>query len=212
MPIYRGPDGKIIEEKTRKVQDQAQPTRKVGTAAQASASPLNDEEKTRRLDEPPAAKAKESAAKAKAAVADDERTRLASANLRSATHTGTEKEDALNNPVVGWLVIIDGPGKGSSHQLGFGANPIGRAESERVSLDFGDSEISRHSHALLTYDPRGNTFYLQNGNSLNLTYLNDEPVLSPCILEAHSKIQLGKTTLCFIPLCTQKFNWQETLS
>ncbi len=213
MPIYRGPDGKIIEERTRKVQDRTSPTRKVASADQA-ADPLQDEEKTRRLDEPAAAPA----AKAKAAVSttpagEDERTRLAGAALRKAAankQSAQEEEDAFSDPVVGWLAVIDGPGKGSSHRLGFGANPIGRAEGERVRLDYGDNEISRHGHALLTYDPRGNTFYLQNGSSLNLTYLNGEPVLSPCTLKARSRIQLGRTTLCFIPLCADDFNWQES--
>ena len=41
-------------------------------------------------------------------------------------------------PVVGWVVVIDGPGKGRSRELTFGMNTIGRASGNRVVLDFGE--------------------------------------------------------------------------
>ena len=73
------------------------------------------------------------------------------------------------HPVTGWLVVVDGPGKGSATQLGFGHNTIGRGPAMRVRLDFGDRKISRDTHATLTYDPKGNAFYLQQGK--NLAYI-----------------------------------------
>ena len=39
------------------------------------------------------------------------------------------------------------PGKGKSHDLGYGLNGIGRADSERISLNYGDEEISREGHS-----------------------------------------------------------------
>lgn len=110
-------------------------------------------------------------------------------------------------PVVGWLVVTDGPGRGRSLQLGYGANAIGRNETERVSLNFGDEEISRKSHALLVYDGKNRKFYLQHGEGTNLTYLGNEPVLQPTQLHGREMIGVGNTKLCFIPFCGTEFEW-----
>jgi len=109
------------------------------------------------------------------------------------------------HPVTGWLVVVDGPGKGSAAQLGFGHNTIGRGPAMRVRLDFGDRKISRDTHATLTYDPKGNAFYLQQGK--NLAYIEDKPVLNPVRLEAGALIGLGDTTLRFVPFCDDAFSW-----
>src|SRR5437016_3540214 len=46
-------------------------------------------------------------------------------------------------PVVGWLVIVNGPGKGRSLTLGHGINDIARSSEARIPLNFGDNEIAR---------------------------------------------------------------------
>lgn len=115
--------------------------------------------------------------------------------------------DPMADPVVGWLVIIDGPGKGSHLRLGNGQNSIGRGAGERVQLDFGDDRISRNNHAVLTFDPRGMTFFIQQGTGTNLAYVNNSPVLAPTALEAMNEILLGETTLLFVPLCGKDFSW-----
>lgn len=117
--------------------------------------------------------------------------------------------DAMADPVVGWLVIIDGPGKGNYLKLGNGQNSIGRGTTERIRLDFGDEQISRANHATLTYDPRGRTFYIQQGHGTNLAYLDDSPVLAPAKLSAGNRITLGETTLLFVPLCGESFSWND---
>lgn len=115
--------------------------------------------------------------------------------------------DPMADPVVAWLVVTDGPGKGNYLKLGNGQNSIGRASGERVRVDFGDEQISRSNHAVLTFDPRGNTFFIQQGSGTNLAYLNNEPVLAPTALSAMSEIVLGETTLLFVPLCGEQFSW-----
>ena len=87
-------------------------------------------------------------------------------------------------------------------------NGIGRNSDQRVSLDFGDEEISRESHALLTYDTKGRKFYLQHGGGVNLTYVGDSPVLQILELKGREIISIGKTNLCFIPFCGAEFEWQ----
>ena len=117
-----------------------------------------------------------------------------------------------NQPVVGWLVIVEGAGKGISKPLYHGVNTIGRAEDQTISLKFEadhDDEIARDGHAKLTYDPKGKTFYIQHGEASNLTYLNDAPLLEPKPLQSHDQITIGKTRLLFIPLCNDKFDWDN---
>ena len=118
-------------------------------------------------------------------------------------------EDAMDDPIAGWLVVVDGPGKGQFCRLGYGLNTLGRGGDSRVRIDFGDNEISREAHATLTYDPKGRKFYLQHGGGLNLTYVGDEPVLSPTPLEGLQHIVLGRTTFRFIALCGPDFDWQD---
>ena len=109
--------------------------------------------------------------------------------------------------VVGWVVIVKGPGKGRSVELGFGANTIGRNPDQQVCLNFGDENISRSRHATIVFDPKGLRFYLQPGESRNLTYLKGVPVLAPAELFGGEDIELGETTLRFVPFCSQDFSW-----
>ncbi len=119
-------------------------------------------------------------------------------------------EDPVDGPVVGWLVVLEGPGRGRSVTLGYGMNPIGRDTSNRISLPFGDQSISRHKHATITYEPRAKKYYIQHGESNNLTYLGEEPVLAPALLEGGELIRLGdNTVLKFVPLCGEDFDWED---
>ena len=121
-----------------------------------------------------------------------------------------ESSQSHDAPVAGWLVVVDGPGKGRAREIVPGRNVVGRGAGNDISLDFGDSQISRDKHAVISYDPRGRRFYIQHGEGANLTYLNDQPVLSPCELEALSRITLGDTVLRFVPFCGSDFDWQDT--
>lgn len=116
-----------------------------------------------------------------------------------------------DGPVVGWLVVVKGPGRGRSVPLGYGMNPIGRDAVNRVSLPFDDEQISRKKHAIITYDPRGRKFYIQHGDSSNLSYVGEMPVLAPTLLEGGETIRLGdQTVLRFVPLCGGEFTWEES--
>ena len=136
-----------------------------------------------------------------------------SEDSRSEAARGAREPDAasnrMNDPVVGWLVIIDGPGKGYARELGYGMNGIGRSKEDRVSLDFGDPEISRNGHATVTYDPRGRRFYAQHGGGVNLSYINDQPLLQPTVLSGGEIISLGGTKLKFVAFCGADFDWQD---
>lgn len=137
-------------------------------------------------------------------------TRLVGPRGGSSANTAKETSQQEVEHVVGWLVILEGPGKGRSVQLGYGLNSIGRGIDQRVRLDFGDSQISRSTHCSIAYDLKNRKFFLQHGEAQNLTYLADQPVLSPVELTDKAIISLGGTTLQFIALCGADFDWQDT--
>ncbi len=132
--------------------------------------------------------------------------RPAPANLATAAAPSANPAD---DPVVGWLVVIDGPGKGSSMALGYGMNQIGRQPDQKVCLPFGDELISRTGHAALTYDPMSRKFFLTHGGGRNLTYVAGAPVLSPTELAGGEEILMGRTRLRFVPFCGPSFDWQD---
>jgi hypothetical protein len=140
---------------------------------------------------------------------DDDRTRV----HRGSAGETQEAAVSESGPTVGWLVIMEGPGRGQSLTLGFGMNHIGRSATNRLVLDFGDEEISRKTHTTLTYDPRGKKFYIQPGpDATNLTYLGEEgatqPVLTPTEITGGETISLGRTRLMFVAFCGPHFSWE----
>ena len=117
--------------------------------------------------------------------------------------------DPMNDPPVGWLVVIRGPGRGKVATLGIGGNTIGRGPENRVPLGDGDGTISRSKHCAITYDPLNRQFYIQHGDGKNLTYVGSEPVLGARVLEPFTHVRMGETVLRFVPLCSDGFSWEE---
>ena len=238
MPVYRSPDGKIIEEKStliKRTSSSQTPSSKPDTASGGDDIP------TRRISgkpvvpptkETPAVQTNSDDQKTDDAPSSgglEENTRLfahrkskdtskadphddtpdASKAKHSETDASSGAVDPMDDPVVGWLVVVDGAGKGTSLSIGYGTNPIGRGKDQRISINFGDQQISRSEHAIVTYDPRSRGFFIQGGGGRNLTYLGDQVVLSPTSLKAGDLIQMGETYLKFIPFCSQDFDWQD---
>ena len=62
-------------------------------------------------------------------------------------------------PVVGWLIITEGQGRGTDFRLIQGENRIGRNADLEVCLDFGaqsDNTVSHEAHAVVVYDHHAN--------------------------------------------------------
>lgn len=112
------------------------------------------------------------------------------------------------DPVVGWLVVIDGPGKGQFRPVYFGQNSVGRASEMRVSIDFGDQRISREAHAFIIFDERQRKYFVRDNGKSNIVRLNGSPVLTPVELQDRDQISIGETTLLFVALCDHRFDWQ----
>lgn len=116
------------------------------------------------------------------------------------TETGIE-------PVVGWLVCIQGEDMGKSFNLKDGRNFIGRSTKMDVVLK--DNSVSREKHAVVVYEPKRREFLAQPGESRELFYLNDNLVLNFEKLKANDVIQIGNTKLMFMPFCSEVFSWDD---
>lgn len=111
-------------------------------------------------------------------------------------------------PVVGWLIGLNGTVRGSIFELRAGRNFIGRApESETLLAD--DNAVSYSRHASVIYEPNTRTFIAQAGESNGLIYVNGEMVLNGAQLSAYDRITVGKTKLLFFPLCSEAFAWED---
>ncbi len=144
---------------------------------------------------------------------DGEHTKLVGPARRAATpepSSGQSSSDGGElDPVVGWLVVLAGPGRGNARRLGYGQNSVGRDKSERVNLDFGDGSISRSKHAFVLYEPRKRQYFIRPGDGANLTYLNGELLAESRPLTAIDVIEMGATKLRFVPLCGPEFDWED---
>lgn len=132
-----------------------------------------------------------------------------SAGAPSGSADAAAPGDASLDPVVGWLVVIKGPGRGNALRLGHGWNTMGRDAGQRVRLDFGDAQISRVNHAKFLYDPRARKFTITQGDGLNPTYVRGEALIAPTEINTHDVIQVGETELMFVALCGKDFDWQD---
>ena len=122
-------------------------------------------------------------------------------------HCESKIESYMDNPVVGWLVVIKGKGQGCFVRLGYGINSIGRSNTNRVSLNFGDNEISPERHIVLIYDTRQREFFIQQGEGKTLAYVDGFPLSQSTILEDRSTIEIGETRLKLVTLCGPNFDW-----
>lgn len=110
-------------------------------------------------------------------------------------------------PIVGWLAVIAGPGRGQVLSLHYGVNDIGRSDQSRVRLDFGDATIVPDNQAAIIYTARSRRFYLQSMAAE--VWLNSQPALGSVELTGGEVLQLGQTSLRFVPLCGPDFDWND---
>jgi hypothetical protein len=108
---------------------------------------------------------------------------------------------------AGWLVIVEGPGRGADFAVTGSVSTIGRDPDQAIRLDFGDTAISRQGHASVVYDPEQNRFFIGHGGKSNIVRHNGQPVLSTQELCDGDHIRIGKTTLFFKALCGPSFTW-----
>ena len=123
--------------------------------------------------------------------------------------TFLSEEDATTfDPVVGWLVCIDGATKGNDYRIHSQNNYIGRSARMDISIP-GDPHISAENSAIIAYDNEDRTFYFGPGSGRNIVRVNGKPALSVEKIEAYDVLTIGTTKLLFVPLCGDRFDWNE---
>lgn len=110
-------------------------------------------------------------------------------------------------PVVGWLVCVEGPMRGNDYRLHAGYNYIGRELGDvRIS---GDQQISRQNHAMVAFDDADGIYYAGPSAGRNLLKVNGKTVLNAVELNRYDIISIGTTKLMFVPLCGEHFSWKK---
>lgn len=136
----------------------------------------------------------------------DEKTRISIGGL------GSEGDDAVDDPVTGWLVVIEGPGKGRAITVGAGLNRIGRSTDERVALPFGDALISAKDHLRIIYDDEARNFLVVPGSGKNVSRIDGRIIAAPMPLENYAILQLSKATrVRFTAFCGAGFDWSQVM-
>lgn len=119
---------------------------------------------------------------------------------------GFYDEVIKNEPVVGWLVSVEGSSCGKDFRLRSGKNYVGRNLDMDVVLD-GDNAVSRDKHAIIVFDPVSQKTLCQSGESRELFYLNGTVVTQTVDLNAGDVLTIGRTKLKFVPFCGALHTW-----
>ncbi len=207
MPVFRTPDGKIVEERTkhpplrrpRKESAESQTAATRAGSAGAQAAPDSD---SGRYVAPTAVRGGPAATPGTGAGAEGGRTIVVGALGGSASGAETGR-------VAGWLVIVEGPGTGRDLRIGVGRNELGRNPACRIPLPHGDRRISRRKHLFINYDPENRSFSATPGNGPNLSHCNGSAIVERRELSAHDVIRCGRTKLRFVPFCGDDFTWSD---
>lgn len=123
------------------------------------------------------------------------------------TMIGGESLEGRPEPVVGWLVCIEGLSRGVDFRLHAGYNYIGREVGD-IHIH-GDNQISRKNHAMIAYDSSERTYYVGPSAGRNLIKVNGKTVLNAAEIKSYDIISVGTTKLMFVALCGEKFGWDE---
>ncbi len=111
-------------------------------------------------------------------------------------------------PVVGWLVAVDGPCRGTDYRIHTGYNYIGR-ETGDICIK-GDATISAEKDANVTYVPQTRRFYIAHELGKNVLLVNNLPVIGGGLeLHNYDRITIGTTQLLFVGLCGEQFSWGD---
>jgi hypothetical protein len=145
-------------------------------------------------------------AKKRAAPITEEPARTQLVRGRKPIERGTFSQD----PVVGFLVVVGGPGLGAFRPIFEGNNTIGRSKSSRIPLDFGDEAISSEAQAYIRYDSNDRSFlFVPNLAKTNVVSVNEQRPTGAVELSAMDVITLGRTQVAFVPFCGAEFDWSD---
>lgn len=112
-------------------------------------------------------------------------------------------------PVVGWLVVVKGPGRGVSRTIVTGRNSLGAGADEDIRIDFGDAAIAAHGHLYIVYDEEAREFVVEDGKQKVVVRLNGKLLTETMPIGHGDELRIGATTFRFVALCGPDFDWHE---
>lgn len=142
--------------------------------------------------------------------ADDDIKTMAFFN-RGAADADDEKTIGINlknnkcDPVVGWLVCVDGPEKGRDYRIHSGRNFIGRDYSNDISLP-DDKTINRKDAGYIIYEPHKNIFLAVNGESASIS-VNGALANNPVVITEDDNISIGIYKFALVAYCKGDKKW-----
>lgn len=130
--------------------------------------------------------------------------------LTSAVPFGNAKtgDSVPMNPVVGWLVCVNGTNKGGDYRIHNGYNYIGRGDSMDICIQ-GDSYISSERAAMISYDDEEKVFFFGPGSGHNAVRVNGKMIYAPVQLQPYDEVKIGMSLFRFVPFCGERFDWNE---
>ena len=73
----------------------------------------------------------------------------------------------------------------------------------------GDDCISTDRAAVIAYDAVEKFFSFGPSMGHNVVRVNGRMLMNAVVLEPYDELTIGKTKLLFIPLCGERFDWNE---
>ena len=136
---------------------------------------------------------------------------VAGASPKTKVFGGSDEElKYYQEPVVGWLVVVGGPGIGAHRPIFMGSNTIGSDPGQRIPIDFGDDYISKEEQAYIRYDADDRQFlFIPNLAKTNVVSIDNVKPTSAVRLMPYDIIAMGDTQLVFIPFCGEEFDWSD---
>lgn len=120
------------------------------------------------------------------------------------------RDTFVQDPVVGFLIVVGGPGLGASRAIYEGNNTVGRSRSNRIALDFGDETISAEEQAYIRYDSADRSFlFVPNLAKTNVVSVNEKRPAGAIELKPMDIVTFGRTQVAFLPFCGPEFDWSE---
>ena len=108
------------------------------------------------------------------------------------------------DPVVGWLVCIEGNEKGRDHRLHAGRNFIGRGLKSDIALA-DDAQISRDDHCSVVFEPNKGVFAIVRGDGEVM--IDGKSLSGSRTLAGDEVIEIGASRFVFIPFCKEGRSW-----
>lgn len=131
---------------------------------------------------------------------------------RSATapwYSGDKDKAEVFEPVVGWLVAVEGPSRGRDFRLKPGRNVVGRTVESEVYVE--DDDLMSRDHAIVYYYGEINNFYVEDNKSKHGTFILPamDLVVERRPIKDGDRIKTGKSVFILKTLCNEAFKWEN---